>query len=334
MREIPQVKIHKKLPTLAAATDPQRMREILGGILQSKTPTPVTVHAVRVETVRQRKRRCVLRYHLQIEQDGRQGRLGLYGKVYRFARGAPVAHLMEALTRSGFQRDSTDHISTPDVTAYLPDLSLLIQEEVGGRMVTDYLKTPRAEWAIRRMAAAVAKLHNTSLNLGEPYTLADYLSRCHPPHDELCARVPELRPDVERIVGEAGQRIAAFQGVQPTLVHGDLHLAQVLVDEERTWMIDFDACCVADPAADLGNVLVFIRNKRRVVDDAEALADAFLDEYFKTRPQDALARIPTFEAITYLRRACKRVRLEEKGWRRKARRSVDAGVQRLDAVGA
>ena len=334
MREIPQHKIHKKLPTLADATNPQRMREIFGSILQSKTRSPLSVNDVLVETVRQRKRRCVLRYQLRVEQDGRERTLGLYGKVYRFARGEPVGRLMEALTRNGFHRDSADRISTPDVTAYLPDLSLLIQDEVGGRMVTEHLKTARAEWAIRRMAAAVAKLHNTPLNLGEPYTLADYLSRCHPPHQELCERVPELRPSVEHIVREAGKRIESFKGVQPTLVHGDLHLAQVLVDEDRTWMIDFDACCVADPAADLGNVLVFIRNKHRVVDNPEMLADAFLDEYLKTRPHDVLARIPAFEAITYLRRACKRVRLEEKGWLRKAQRSLNAGVRRLDASGA
>lgn len=335
MREIPLHKIYKKLPTLADASDPQRLREILTPVLQKQAGTPIRVEEVRVDTVRLRKRRGVLRYTVRVHQNGQEHTRGLYGKVYRFARGEPVWRLMEALSRNGFHHDSADGISIPRVTGYLPELSLLIQDEVGGRTVTQHLDTPRAEIAVRRMAAAVAKLHNTrGIDPGEPYTLSDYLSRCHPPHDELCDRFPDLRPFIEQIVGEAGKRLESFAGAPSTLVHGDLHLAQVLVDEGRTWMIDFDACCVADPAADLGNVLVFIRNKHRVVENAEKLADVFLDEYFKTRPQDALARVPTFEAITYLRRACKRVRLEEKGWMRKARRSLDAGLRRLDAVGA
>jgi tRNA A-37 threonylcarbamoyl transferase component Bud32 len=332
--ELQPHKIHKKLPTLAEASDPQRMSVILADVLQRKASTPLRIHDVRIETVRQRKRRCVLRYRVRIEQDGQERTLGLYGKVYRFARGEPVWQLMEALAQSGFHARSPDRISIPGVTAYLPGLSLLLQQEVGGRTVTQHLPTPLAETAIRRMGATVAKLHNTRLDLGAPYTLNDYLKRCHPPHEVLCERIPELRASVEHLVDEAGRRIDSYTNILPTLVHGDLHLAQVLVDTDRTWMIDFDACCIADPAADLGNVLVFIRNKRRTIHNVEALTDAFLDEYFKTRPHDVLSRVPTFEALTFLRRACKRVRLEEKGWLRKARRCVDAGVRRLEAVSA
>lgn len=332
MPELQRHKIHKKLPTLVEAADPRRMRAILAEALQRQASTPLQVLELSIATVRQRKRRCVLRYRARVAQEGHTRVRGFYAKVYRFARGEPVWRLMEALTQNGFHADSPDRISIPGVTAYLPELSLLVQEEVGGPTVTQLLRTPQAERAIRRMAAAVAKLHNTRVNLGAPYTLSDYLQRCHPPHGVLCERIPELRTSVEHIVDEAGRRIHSYN-VQPTLVHGDLHLAQVLVDDERTWMIDFDACCIADPAADLGNVLVFIRNKRRTIPNVSALCEAFLDEYFKTRPDDVLARVPTFEAITYLRRACKRVRLEQRGWMRKARRCVDAGVRRLEGVG-
>ena len=51
--------------------------------------------------------------------------------------------------------------------------------------------------------------------------------------------------------------------------------------------------------------------------------NAFLDEYFRSMPSDIMKRVALFEAITHLRRACKRLRFQEDGWQKKARRFID-----------
>jgi hypothetical protein len=109
-------------------------------------------------------------------------------------------------------------------------------------------------------------------------------------------------------------------------------MGQVHVAPHRTWIIDFDACCVADPAADLGNLLVFLKGKARRIPSAPLLAEAFLDEYFKSMPSDILKRVALFEALTHLRRACKRLRFGEDGWRKKARKFIDESLESLAAA--
>ncbi len=109
-------------------------------------------------------------------------------------------------------------------------------------------------------------------------------------------------------------------------------MGQVHVGGGRTWMIDFDACCVADPAADIGNVLVFLKGKARKIPSAPLLADAFQDEYFRHMPEDIGRRVALYEAITHLRRACKRLRMEEDGWEKKARRFLDYSLDSLAAA--
>jgi aminoglycoside phosphotransferase (APT) family kinase protein len=210
-------------------------------------------------------------------------------------------------------------------------LALLLQEEIGGEPVKNALGTPGAETALRQMAESLAKLHRTPLDLGAPFTMQDHLRRCHPRPQVLRDRCPELRGAVDEILAEAMRLEQAFGGA-PALIHGDFHMGQVHTAPGRTWMIDFDACCVADPAADLGNVLVFLKGKARKFPDAPRLADAFLDSYFRHMPAEIMGRVPLFEAITHLRRACKRMRFQEDGWQKKARRFIDDSLESLAAA--
>jgi aminoglycoside phosphotransferase (APT) family kinase protein len=308
-----------KLPTLAQACDPERMRALLVEILHAEG-----VAGVEVEVLHRRKRRCVLRYRVRWGAEAPR-EASCIGKVYAGDRGLPVYELMQALARHGFARDAADGVSIPAAEAYVPELGLLVQEEVGGSPVGAYIGTAEEEYAVRRLGAAVAKLHRSPLRPGEPWGLAQHLGRCHPSPRTLVAAVPELRREVDALVAGAARHLGEHPVRHWALLHGDLHLAQVHVARQRTWLIDLDACCVGDPAADLGNVLVFLSAKCRR-HGRRALREALLDAYCREMPEEILERVPAFEALTHLRRACKRLRLQERGWRRKARRAVHAGL--------
>jgi tRNA A-37 threonylcarbamoyl transferase component Bud32 len=316
-----------KLFTLKDARDPERMRAALA----AEMPGRPCFLALEVETLRRRKQRCVLRYRAQMAGDAGPESHAWIGKVYKADAGAPVAGLMQELWQHGFDRDAGDGIAIPEVVAYLPRLSLLLQEEIGGVPVKDHLMADTAEPALRAMARALAKLHRVPVRVGPTYRIQDHLRRCHPRPQVLRERCPELRPAVDEIMREAARLEAAYEFV-PALIHGDFHMGQVHVAADRTWLIDFDACCVADPAADLGNVLVFLKGKARKVPSAPLLADAFLDEYFRTMPSEIGRRVALYEAITHLRRACKRLRMEEDGWQKKARKFLDDSLESLAAA--
>ena len=314
----------EKLTTLATASDPEQMRFVLQRVL----PEWGAPAAVGVEILRRRRRRCVMRYRLQFEPDGRRPAT-LIGKVYRRDRGVPVHALMLELLRHGFGPDAGDGIAIPVAAAYVPELSLLLQEEVGGIPVKECIGTPSAESAVRRMAAAVAKLHSCPLHPGPPRGLAEHLSRCRPAPHVLQEAVPEVRDAVDGILATATRLLAERPVAAWALVHGDLHLAQAHVAGQRIWLIDLDNCGVADPAADIGNVLAFLQAKTR---RDSRLRGAFLDAYFARMPADIMDRVPIYEALTYLRQACKRMRLQEYGWRRKTCKLVADGIRHLEGA--
>jgi aminoglycoside phosphotransferase (APT) family kinase protein len=321
-----------KLFTLKDARDPGRMRAALAAEMPHFWSPAGAPAGVDVEMLRRRKQRCVLRYRVHMQATDGRDTVSWIGKVYKADHGAPVADLMRQLWDAGFQRDAADGIAIPEVVAYLPRLALLLQEEIGGLPVKDHLTTDTAEPALRAMARALAKLHRVPVRVGPTYRVQDHLRRCHPMPNVLRERCPELRPAVDEILREASRLESSYAGFEPALVHGDFHMGQVHVGGGRTWLIDFDACCVADPAADLGNVLVFLKGKARKIPSAPLLADAFLDEYFRLMPSEIGRRVALHEALTHLRRACKRLRMDEDGWEKKARRFLDESLESLAAA--
>ena len=138
---------------------------------------------------------------------------------------------------------------------------------------------------------------------------------------------------IDELLAEFHRLDEAWRHHPTTLIHGDFHMGQVHVDETHTWLIDFDAVAVADPAADLGNIVVFLKGKERKVPNALYLVDAFLDEYFKEMPSEIHQRIALFESVTWLRRACKRLRFQKDGWERRASRFIEASLESLSTVG-
>jgi tRNA A-37 threonylcarbamoyl transferase component Bud32 len=318
-----------KLFTLKDASNPSGMRDVLAAELRAFLGSDATLERVDVEVLRRRKQRCVIRYRLHIRQGGAAREISLIGKVYKGDHGEGVANLMREMWGKGFDRNAPDRISIPEVSAYVPRLSLLLQEEIGGQPVKAYFGEAGAERALRQMAVGLVKLHRAPVVWGAPFTMQDHLRRCHPRPQVLRERCPEMRPAIDEVLSEAVRLEQAYSHIQPALIHGDFHMGQVHVSPEHTWLIDFDAVCVADPAADLGNILVFLKGKARKVPNAPLLADAFLDEYFKHMPSDILKRVALFEAITHLRRACKRLRFQEDGWQKKARRFIDDSLESL-----
>ena len=322
-----------KLFTLKDASDSEIMMPILWESLRHRFAGDAEIASLDIEMLRRRKQRSVLRYRLHYQAGGARQEMSLIAKVFKADHGEPVAHFMDDLWRNGFDRNATDKIPIPEVIAYLPEKSLLIQEEIGGRAVKEYLNTPEDERSIRQMARGLAKLHRSPVRVGHEYRMEDHLRRCHPRPSLLRERCPNLRPAIDELLAEFHRLDEAWRHHPTTLIHGDFHMGQVHVDETHTWLIDFDAVAVADPAADLGNIVVFLKGKERKVPNALYLVDAFLDEYFKEMPSEIHQRIALFEAVTWLRRACKRLRFQKEGRERRASRFIEASLESLSTVG-
>ncbi|HEX9654715.1 MAG TPA: aminoglycoside phosphotransferase family protein [bacterium] len=324
----------EQLRTLENVLDEEQVKELFTGFMQEFFEKSVQIREVHIEVMRCRSRRCVLCYEIKAFEVDQQRDLTwrVIGKVLKPEVGQNTFANMQQLWTHGFARCTHDGISIPEPLGFIPSLCLLLQEEVPGVTVKTLLQQGGQEKHFRQLARALVKLHTRSLVPGKPFTVRDHLGRCHPKHQFLSLACPQLGSAIDYIVDRAFSIENDFGDIQRVPIHGDFHLGQVHMENGRAWLVDFDALCYSDPAADLGNLLVFLKSKAHRVPALNEFMHAFLEEYFSVMNPDIAARIPLYEALTHLRRACKCLRLQEDGWQQRAQQMVESGVAAINEM--
>ena len=163
-------------------------------------------------------------------------------------------------------------VPTPAVVALTTDATvtdapLLLMECVDGLVVDEMPVAeglaPRLRGAIGRgMIDALAAIHAVDL---EATGLSDLAS--HKPYAQRqlkrwnaqweAARTREL-PEVDELAGRLAAAVPAQREL--TLVHGDFHLRNVIVDPSDgavRAVLDWELCTLGDPLADLGGLLAY-----------------------------------------------------------------------------
>ena len=139
--------------------------------------------------------------------------------------------------------------------------------------------------------------------------MADELGILH----ECLGKVMQLRPDwrgrLEKVLQASDELGTSVPAPQTCGIHRDFYPAQVVVDGERIYLIDFDLYCQGDPGLDVGNFLGHMTEQAlRELGDARALAkqEEALEERFiqlsgeRTRPAIRAYTILTLVRHIYL----------------------------------
>ena len=134
----------------------------------------------------------------------------------------------------------------------------------------------------------------------------------------LTRLVPDAGVTLDRI--QSGLRDSAGPAAacaRDGFVHGDFHAGQVLIDDERTALLDFDRSYRGDVAADLGNFgahLHLMEKQRRITDSAAAFSD-FLGAYKEAAGlEPSPAQIAFWQTFGLLQLAVRPFRTLEPNW--------------------
>lgn len=240
-------------------------------------------------------------------------------------------NVMQKLWANGFSCTAGDHIYIPEPYQSWPELRLVFMEEAPGVRLRHFLKDMEAgREHMQLLAGAAAKLHRSAIVTGPPMKIEHLLASCRPRPQRLAQKVPGLAAQINYVV-ETGSRIEQRLGGDIyTPIHGDFHLAHVLVENEKCWMIDLDELNYADPAIDLAEMFVFFKRtaqKKKLADYINRRRDEFIAQYGAAMGWEIIGREPLYESILNLKRACKCFRVQdESGWEEKMQLLIEQAV--------
>ena len=322
--------------TRNTALDENYMRGVLTPIVQERFGQHTRVHSLTTEPLQSR----LLRYTIQIFDSEKKKTVETWmiGKACETPNQMEQSFKrMQQLWKQGFSCIAEDGIFIPAPYQGVEELSLILMEEAPGVALSQLVKKMFASPDhLRVLANAMAKLHRCPLILGKPFTIKDELLSCDPSPQILAQAYPELANEINYIIETAKAVQAGFGENIFTLIHGDFHPKHVHVDNGKAWIFDVNSLKYADPARDLAEIFIFLKRtdkKKRMSNYIAGLRDAFLTEYFSKNDWQISRRIPLYEGLIHLKRACKRFRLrDEADWEVQLKFLIEQGAACLRTV--
>lgn len=193
-----------------------------------------------------------------------------------------------------------------------------------GEPLLQSLATHSQPGLVRRAAEVIAHLHGRDTRW----------VRRHTPDDELATAArwarfaacvsPALHARLEEVLDGLQASAAKLPAGPYVPSHRDFYDKQILVDGERSALLDLDMACLAEPELDLGNFLahLHLRELQGSLRGAGPLSIEFTRHYWATGGAIEPARLEFYEACAHLRLAC--VYLVRPQWSGLAGRLLDS----------
>lgn len=320
------------LSSLELLTDPEQSREYLMSQIRAGSPAyqELQIEASHPRIARYKPgSRCTIVYHLDYPHDANASWPELVvAKTYRKEKGQNAYESMRALWDSPLS--SSDALKIAEPLAYDPKLKVMIQgpirqektlKELTVMAVTSGTQEAYDELteAMCKTARGLAELHKTDIELGKVYGWKDDETQVRESIDELSVSVPLLGPAAYPLLERLNALEASSEPDPPVTSHGTFRPAQVLLHSGEIGFIDFDSCCKAEPAKDLGLFLcAFLRAGMATVDFDDiavdsgslddggrrarferliAISEQFLEEYERANKPINRQRVALFEAL-------------------------------------
>jgi hypothetical protein len=275
----------------------------------------------------------VLRYILEgkLTEDGSATQQIIYGKVDADNYGALTIPVMTALLERTGSNPKAYRFRIPRPLGFLPDLKLLLIENLPGDarmkdLLLDRLCGDHAdregretlEGALESCAHILTALHGSKIKLGRRRTFNDDVESLREELDLMVQVFPSLGSQIQAWLDE----VVEFAGQIPPMAlcfnHGDFTYSQLVFQGKEIGLLDFDSVCQAEPALDLGQFLAY---QRMVIckeqkpespmesEEVERLYELFLSTYISAAEdwledeEQLRNRVMAYEMISLMRLA-------------------------------
>ncbi len=317
-------------PQLVRLCRPDHVRDLLAAVYREAGSAELVAPAYQITAVRYRPRqRHVLRY----DPLGASGAGPVFAKVYRAGSAARAMRIATAIADRVEGEPVTVAAARPLGGSAADDVVLFAR--LAGVPLTRRLWTDPAATG-RHLRTAGALLRRLQ---ADPGTLrADLTTRDFDSEARAVARAAEHLGPLDPVLGDKFARLldgarALNESVSteaPCFAHGDYKSDHVWVARDRLTLLDFDTCCIAEPALDVGKFLADL-SWWYGMGDRPGLAEAqhcFLGGYGAPSPE-RLARARLYEVLILTKIVIRRLRRFEPDWARLTANGLQQAEQLL-----
>ncbi len=208
----------------------------------------------------------------------------LYGKTFYNDQGKDIHNIMSDLWNSSYSSQEGIKMARP--LGFLSEHNMVWQEGIPGTpLFLENHNDPKFFRALEQSAKTIAKLHNTQIVCHRTQLIWEVVKTLKEMEILIGASCPSIHPALSRVVNWLVNEASNLEEGRMVTLHGDLHLKNILVDDENIYLIDLDAVSLGTPSLDLGSFCAGIITLSMVNGEpwgiAEKKYNAFIDCYRK-----------------------------------------------------
>lgn len=324
-----------RYPQLVRLSDPQYVRGMVGkacarggGMLEH---APAKQYSVKTLRYRPGKRH-VLRYDpLDAPKRG-----VLFAKLYSTSEEGERVFRLAKMVGEWLAKHG-EGIASARPPAYVADDGVVLCPQAPGTPLSEHLRRPNQSLArsLRNAGAALYALHQLPSADSGSLTLRDFAAEVQnitEVSDHICALLPSVGKTLEALLDRAQELHERLPLEPPTFTYGELKAEHVWVGSDGLALIDFDGCCLGDPALDLGKFLADLQFWCAVYGQYELrqAQEQFLAGYGSGASVERVVRARLYEAIELVKQTVRRVRTLGHGWARRTERLINCAQVVLD----
>jgi aminoglycoside phosphotransferase (APT) family kinase protein len=325
MAELPEWRMHlqvspldARFTQLARLSDPRYVRDMLAAAhaasgLASDRPRP---DGYAVTSMRYAPgERHVLRYDpLGADKGGT-----VFAKLYAGEQGAHASHVTRKV--ADWLAEHGEGVTAVRPLAYVAEDGVVLYPRVLGAPLSEHLRRRLSQDLgrfLERAGAAVRTLHHLPqavVGSLQPHDFTAELSKAARASKHIPRLLPSVGEAIRALLERARELHERLPQEPPTFTHGDLKSEHLWATQSGPTLIDFDTCCLADPAFDVGRFLAdlqlwFAAYDRKGLEQAQA---QFLAGYAPAMPVERLVRARLYEAVQLVKIA-RRIPLFNHDW--------------------
>lgn len=296
-----------KMPFLPEITDVDQIQDYLRQVLGNRIPDIGNYTLQSADLIRHKPgRRALVEYTFYRQSDDTDGAsLTFIGKARANGPDMRTWNLNRALFEQGFCSDFGDNIEIPEPVGVGTEYRMWLQRKVAGVNPFNGLVQAPDNKLAKRIAGAIFKLHSGAVPIARDHTIQDELAILERALDNVAMARPEWRERLGAIKDRSRKLAATIPEAVNRCLHRDFYHDQLLIDGDKTFLLDLDLCSMGDPALDIGNFTAHIREQcLREFGDPDAAAsnvDAFISQYCRLSGQDMRKTIEAYALLSMAR---------------------------------
>lgn len=211
-----------------------------------------------------------------------------------------------SLHQAQFGNHSRDGIHIPPPLGYSDSHQIWFQEKVAGQVCFEQFCHSEDGKVARNIALALYKLHSSDVETKRQHTYQDELTLLENYLLQASNALPNCRKSILDILTRCQERAEQLQSLSsPVTIHRDFYHDQVLIDNDKTYLLDLDLLCVGDPALDIGNFIAHIEEQClrqfNQPDYAQKQIGQFVEHYLELTGDDLRTRIEIYTLLSWAR---------------------------------